>query len=58
MKIVRHDVEVARGSITNLQQARADVKEIKTEGEFGLEIEARENAVPGDELIAFVPAES
>lgn len=58
MKIIRKDVEITRGSIANLQQARADVKEIKTEGEFGIEIEARENAAPADELIAFIPAES
>jgi translation initiation factor IF-2 len=54
MKLMRGDVEVARGSITNLQQARADVKEIKVEGDFGIEIETRENAVYGDEIIAFV----
>jgi len=58
MKIFRQGTEIARGSISNLQQARANVKEIKTEGEFGIEIEARENAAPGDELVAFVPAES
>lgn len=58
IRILRDDAEIARGSIANLQQARADIKEIKTEGEFGAEIEARENAAPGDELIAFIPAES
>lgn len=57
LKILRKDVEIARGSISNLQQARADVKEIKTEGDFGTEIEARENAAYGDELIAFVVTE-
>ncbi|MDP2651942.1 MAG: hypothetical protein Q8O94_02310, partial [bacterium] len=57
VKIVRKDVEIARGSIANLQQARADVKEIKTEGDFGTEIEARENATYGDELVAFAAAE-
>src|SRR3989344_2661522 len=58
MKIMRKDTEVARGSIANLQQTRADVKEIKVEGDFGVEIEARENAAYGDELIAFVVTES
>jgi translation initiation factor IF-2 len=58
VKILRKDVEIARGSIGNLQQARSDVKEIKTEGDFGTEIECRENATYGDELIAFVIAES
>ena len=55
VKILRNAVEVARGSITNLQQARADVKEIKTGGEFGIEIEMREPVVQNDELIAFIP---
>ncbi|MFA5942612.1 MAG: translation initiation factor IF-2 [Candidatus Paceibacterota bacterium] len=58
VKIVRQGVEITRGTITNLQQARADVKEIKVEGDFGAEIEARENATYGDELIAFVVTES
>ncbi len=57
LKILRKDVEIARGNIANLQQARADVKEIKTEGDFGTEIEARENAAYGDELVAFVIAD-
>lgn len=58
VKIVRQDVEIARGSIANLQQARADVKEIKTEGDFGTEIEARTDAQPGDVLLAFIVTES
>ncbi len=58
VKILRKGEEVARGSIANLQQARADVKEIKTEGDFGTEVEARENAAYGDELVAFVVTES
>ncbi len=45
--------EVARGSITNLQQARADVNVIKTEGDFGIEIECRTPLAYGDELVAF-----
>lgn len=57
IKILRHDAQIARGSITNLQQARADVKEIKVEGDFGAEVEARENATYGDELVAFVVTE-
>lgn len=58
VKIVRRDVEIARGTIANLQQARADVKEIKTEGDFGGEIEARADAAPGDEMIAFTVTKS
>ena len=58
IKIIRKDAEIGRGSIKNLQMARADVKEIHTEGDFGIEIEARENASYGDELIAFAVTES
>jgi translation initiation factor IF-2 len=54
VKIVRKDAEFARGSITNLQQARADVKEIKTEGDFGIELETGEPVTYGDEIVAFV----
>jgi translation initiation factor IF-2 len=53
MKLMRGDEELARGSITNLQQARVDTKEIKVEGDFGIEIESREGAVYGDEIVAF-----
>ena len=58
MKIIRTGEEIARGTIQNLQQARADVKEIKTEGTFGTEIEARKDAAQGDELVAFAVEES
>ena len=58
VKLVRAGEEVARGTIANLQQARADVKEIRTEGEFGTEIAAKEDAAPGDELITFIIEES
>ncbi len=58
VKILRKGEELARGSIGNLQQARADVKEIKTEGDFGTEIECRADASYGDELVAFVVTES
>lgn len=53
LKVMRKGEEIARGSISNLQQARADVKEVKTEGDFGSEIECREPLTYGDELVAF-----
>lgn len=58
VKIMRNGDEITRGNIANLQQARSDVNEIKTEGDFGTEIEARENATYGDEIIAFAVTES
>ncbi len=56
VQIVRAGEVLARGTVSNLQQARADVKELRALGEFGTEIEARENARPGDELVQFVDA--
>ena len=53
VKLMRGDEEIARGSITNLQQTRIDTKEVHVEGDFGIEIEARAEAVYGDEIVAF-----
>jgi translation initiation factor IF-2 len=58
VKILRNGEEIGRGSIANLQQQRADVQEIKTEGTFGTEIEAKVDAAPNDEIVAFVPQQS
>lgn len=58
VKVMRGEEEITRGKVTNLQQARADVKEIRTEGEFGTEIEAKADAAPGDELVIFTVTES
>ncbi len=52
------EIELTRGKIVNLQQARIDVKEIKTEGDFGAELEVREELTYGDTVIAFAPHES
>lgn len=57
VKLVRKDEEIARGSITNIQQARADVNVIKTEGDFGIEVLSKEDAKYGDELVAFTVEE-
>lgn len=56
IKLMRGEEELSRGSITNLQQARSEVKEIKVEGDFGIEIETRADATYGDEIVAFVVA--
>ncbi len=52
-KVMRRDIEIGRGKITNLQQARADVKEIRTEGEFGFEIETRTEIASGDVVATY-----
>ncbi len=58
IKIIRGTEEISRGKIINLQQARADIKEIKTEGDFGIEIEAKTPLIYGDTLIEFTTTES
>ena len=58
VKLMRAGEEVGRGKIVNLQQARADVKEIRVEGDFGTEIEMRADATYGDELVAFITTDA
>ncbi len=58
VKIVRRDVELGKGKIVNLQQARVDVDAIKTEGEFGLQIEAKCEIGGGDVIVSFRIVES
>lgn len=58
VRITRRGIELGRGKLTNLQQARADIKEIHTEGEFGLQIEAKAEAAAGDILSTFHVVES
>lgn len=53
VKIERRGIELDRGKILNLQQARADVDEIHVEGEFGLQVESKTEIAGGDALIAF-----
>ncbi|HQU07912.1 MAG: translation initiation factor IF-2 [Parcubacteria group bacterium 21-54-25] len=58
VRIMRRDIELGRGKITNLQQARADVREIRTEGEFGLEIETKADVAGGDTITAYTIVEA
>lgn len=58
VKVVRRDIEIGRGKILNLQQARADVEEIKVEGEFGMQIETKAEVAGGDSIVAFRVVES
>ncbi len=52
--ILRRGVPLGEGKITNLQQARANVSEIRTEGDCGLEIETRVEIAQGDTLVPYV----
>lgn len=58
VKIDRRGLHIGNAKLTNLQVARADVSEIKMEGEFGLQIEGKYEAAGGDSLIAFKMMES
>lgn len=53
VKLSRRGLELGYGKVTNLQQARADVKELKTEGEFGAQIETKEDIAQGDTITPF-----
>jgi translation initiation factor IF-2 len=52
VKIDRRGVPIGSAKLTNLQVARNDVKDIHVEGEFGLQIEGKHEAAPGDTLQA------
>lgn len=52
VKIDRRGIPLGQGRLTNLQVARADVKEIKMEGEFGLQVEAKTEIAAGDTVTA------
>lgn len=52
VKIDRRGIALGTGKITNLQVARADTKEIKMEGEFGLQVESKAEIAAGDTLQA------
>lgn len=58
VKIMRRDIEIGRGKMTNLQQARSDVKEIRTEGEFGFEVETKVDIAGGDVLVSYALVEA
>lgn len=47
VRILRRDIEVGTGVITNIQQSKSDVEHID-EGEFGIQINTKANIAPGD----------
>ncbi|MES2994792.1 MAG: translation initiation factor IF-2 [Patescibacteria group bacterium] len=58
VKIDRRGLPIGTAKLVNLQVARMDVKEIHVEGEFGLQLESKYEAAPGDTLFAFKVTES
>lgn len=57
VKIMRRDVELSRGKITNLQKAKAAVKEVRAGDECGVEVQSKAEPAPGDYLVSVVLVE-
>lgn len=53
VRLSRRGLDLGTGKVSNLQQARADVKEIRTEGEFGAQIETKAELANGDTITVF-----
>lgn len=52
VQILRRDIEIGKGTIKNLQQAKSDVQQVE-EGEFGMQIETKAELAAGDYLKPF-----
>lgn len=53
VKIMRRDVEVGRGKIRELQQAKEKTSEVRTGVEFGCQLQSDITPAPGDKFEAF-----
>lgn len=53
VKLDRRGVELGKGRITNMQQARSDIQSLHFEGEFGIQIETKVEIVGGDTIISY-----
>ncbi len=51
VRITRRDIELGRGVLKNIQQHKSNVKHI-TEGEFGMQLDAKVEIAPGDYIEA------
>ncbi len=47
VRIMRRDIEIGKGTVTNLQQSKMDTDNVK-EGEFGVQITTKADPAPGD----------
>lgn len=52
VRIMRRDIEVGKGSLSNLQHMKSNVDEIR-EGEFGMQIDSKAEPAPGDIIEAY-----
>ena len=53
VKIMRRDIEIGRGNISNLQAGKKDVKEVEAGNEFGAMLRTQALPAAGDRLEAF-----
>ena len=52
-KLMRGDIQVARGTILELQMGKAPVSSVGVGEEFGMQIECKEDPLPGDVIETF-----
>lgn len=52
VKIIRRDIEIGKGTLTNLQSMKKDVTSI-SDGEFGMQIQSKVEPAPGDVIEAY-----
>ena len=58
VKLDRRGVDLGKGRITNMQQARNDISSLHFEGEFGIQIETKVEIVGGDTIISYKVVEN
>ncbi len=52
VRIIRRDIEVGLGTLTNLQQMKSDVQAV-SDGEFGMQIQTKADVAAGDYIEGF-----
>lgn len=52
IRIIRREIVVGKGVLSNVQQYKSDVTKV-TEGEFGMQMETKDNIAPGDYIEGF-----
>lgn len=52
VKILRRDIEIGKGVMKNLQQQKSDSEKV-SDGEFGMQVDAKVEIAPGDHLESF-----
>lgn len=52
VKIIRREIELGKGKLTNLQQQKSNVQEVR-DGEFGMQLESKVDIAAGDHIVGF-----